>query len=50
MKNNLNTSNYILDFDFSIPKDLQNNFQGIFSYIKKNFKLNFRENPISTVF
>ena len=41
MKNNLNTSNYILDFDFSIPKDLQNNFQGIFSYIKKKFQIKF---------
>ena len=41
MKNNLNTSNYILDFDFPIPKDLQNNFQGIFSYIKKKFQIKF---------
>ena len=41
MNEDLNTSNYILDFDFSIPKDLQNNFQGIFSYIKKKFQIKF---------
>ena len=41
MKNNFNKSNYIIDFDFSIPKDLQNNFQGIFSYIKKKFQIKF---------
>ena len=41
MKNDLNTMNYILDFDFSIPNDLKNNFQGIFSYIKKKFQIKF---------
>ena len=41
MNEDLNLSNYILDFDFSIPKDLQNNFQGIFSYIKKKFQIKF---------
>ena len=41
MKNDLNTSIYILDFNFSIPKDLKNNFQGIFSYIKKKFQIKF---------
>ena len=38
INNNLNNNNYILDFNFSIPKELENNFQGIFSYIKKNSK------------
>ena len=41
MKNDINTSIYILDFNFSIPKDLKNNFQGIFSYIKKKFQIKF---------
>ena len=35
MSEDLDSSNYILDFNFSIPKGLKNNFQGIFSYIKK---------------
>ena len=39
MNEGLKRSNYILDFNFSIPKDLQNNFQGIFSYIKKKFQI-----------
>ena len=39
MNDDLNTSNYILDFNFSIPNDLKNNFQGIFSYIKKKFQI-----------
>ncbi len=41
MNKDLNSSIYILDFDFSIPKDLKNNFQGIFSYIKKKFQIKF---------
>ena len=41
MNEDLNSSNYALDFDFSIPKDLRNNFQGIFSYIKKKFQIKF---------
>jgi len=41
MNNNLNNSQYILDFNFSIPKELENNFQGIFSYIKKKFQIKF---------
>ena len=41
MNEDLNSSNYALDFDFSIPKDLKNNFQGIFSYIKKKFQIKF---------
>ena len=39
MKSDIQRTNYILDFNFSIPKDLQNNFQGIFSYIKKKFQI-----------
>ena len=50
MNEDLNLSNYILDFNFPIPKDLRNNFQGIFSYIKKNSKLNIRENLILIVY
>ena len=41
MSEDLDSSNYILDFNFSIPKDLKNNFQGIFSYIKKKFQIKF---------
>ena len=41
MMNDLNNSQYILDFNFSIPKELENNFQGIFSYIKKKFQIKF---------
>ena len=41
MKTNCNDSQYILDFNFSIPKDLKNNFQGIFSYIKKKYQIKF---------
>ena len=41
MNENLNPLNYILDFDFTVPKDLHNNFQGIFSYIKKKFQIKF---------
>ena len=41
MNEDLNLSNYILDFNFSIPKDLRNNFQGIFSYIKKKFQIKY---------
>ena len=41
MSSDLNNTQYILDFNFSIPKDLQNNFQGIFSYIKKKFQIKF---------
>ena len=41
MEKEFNDENYILDFDFTIPKDLQNSFQGIFSYIKKKFQINF---------
>jgi hypothetical protein len=41
MNNNINNTNYILDFNFSIPKELENNFQGIFSYIKKKFQIKF---------
>ena len=41
MSEDLNLSNYILDFNFSIPKLLQNNFQGIFSYIKKKFQIKY---------
>ena len=41
MSEDLDSSNYILDFDFSIPKGLKNNFQGIFSYIKKKFQIKF---------
>ena len=35
MSEDLNSSNYILDFNFWIPEGLKNNFQGIFSYLKK---------------
>ena len=41
MSEDLDSSNYILDFNFSIPKGLKNNFQGIFSYIKKKFQIKF---------
>ena len=41
MSEDLNLSNYILDFNFSIPEGLKNNFQGIFSYIKKKFQIKF---------
>ena len=41
MNEDLNLSNYILDFNFPIPKDLRNNFQGIFSYIKKKFQIKY---------
>ena len=41
MNEDLNLPNYILDFNFSIPKDLRNNFQGIFSYIKKKFQIKY---------
>ena len=41
MNNNINNNQYILDFNFSIPKDLENNFQGIFSYIKKKYQIKF---------
>ena len=41
MNNNINNNQYILDFNFSIPKELENNFQGIFSYIKKKFQIKF---------
>jgi len=41
MSEDLVSSNYILDFNFSIPKGLKNNFQGIFSYIKKKFQIKF---------
>ena len=41
INNNLNNNNYILDFNFSVPKELENNFQGIFSYIKKKFQIKF---------
>ena len=41
ISNNINNNNYILDFNFSIPKELKNNFQGIFAYIKKKFQIKF---------
>ena len=41
MSEDLNLSNYILDFNFSIPEGLKNNFQGIFSYLKKKFQIKF---------
>ena len=41
MSEDLDSSNYVLDFNFSIPKGLKNNFQGIFSYIKKKFQIKF---------
>ena len=41
MMNDLNNTQYILDFNFSIPKELENNFQGIFSYIKKKYQIKF---------
>ena len=41
MNNDLNNNHYILDFNFPIPKELENNFQGIFSYIKKKFQIKF---------
>ena len=41
ISNDLNNNNYILDFNFSVPKELENNFQGIFSYIKKKFQIKF---------
>ena len=41
MSDELITNQYILDFNFSIPKLLQNNFQGIFSYIKKKFQIKY---------
>ena len=41
MNHESNDENYIIDFNFTVPKDLQNNFQGIFSYIKKKFQINF---------
>ena len=41
MNNNINNIQYLLDFNFSIPKDLENNFQGIFSYIKKKYQIKF---------
>ena len=41
MSEDLDSSNYILDFNFSIPKGLKNNFQGIFSYMKKKFQIKF---------
>ena len=41
MNNSLNNAHYILDFNFPIPKELENNFQGIFSYIKKKYQIKF---------
>ena len=41
MENDLNNTHYILDFNFAIPKELQNNFQGIFAYIKKKYQIKF---------
>ena len=41
MSEDLDSSNYILDFNFSIPKGLKNNFKGIFSYIKKKLQIKF---------
>ena len=41
MNNDLNNNHYTLDFNFPIPKELENNFQGIFSYIKKKFQIKF---------
>ena len=41
MNNDMNNNHYILDFNFPIPKELENNFQGIFSYIKKKFQIKF---------
>ena len=41
MNNSLNNTHLILDFNFPIPKELENNFQGIFSYIKKKYQIKF---------
>ena len=41
MNNDLNNTPYILDFNFTIPKELESNFQGIFSYIKKKYQIKF---------
>ena len=41
MNNDLNNTPYILDFNFAIPKELENNFQGIFAYIKKKYQIKF---------
>ena len=41
MNNDLNNTPYILDFNFTIPKELKNNFQGIFAYIKKKYQIKF---------
>jgi hypothetical protein len=41
MNNDLNTTPYILDFNFTIPKELESNFPGIFSYIKRKYQIKF---------
>ena len=41
MNNCLNNITYTLDFNFTIPKELESNFQGIFSYIKKKYQIKF---------
>ena len=41
MDNCLNNTTYALDFNFTIPKELESNFQGIFSYIKKKYQIKF---------
>ena len=41
MNSVLDNNHYTLDFKFPIPKELENNFQGIFSYIKKKFQIKF---------
>jgi len=41
MKKDLIVNQYIIDFEFPIPKYLHNNFQGILSYIKKKYQIKY---------
>lgn len=41
IENHLSNDKYTFNFNFQIPRELQNNFQGIFSYIKKKYQIQF---------